>query len=92
MTRIAEVEKAARQARSNASTMRRQLRQLQRSSGPRYVVWYWLQGGRHGAIRMQIHCQTDDLAHAQAERRIAGAQPCCGGRKHVYIHDRAAHS
>jgi len=88
MTNLTETERTARQARRNALTMRRQLRQLQQPTGPRYVVRYRLKGGRHGAVSMCIHCQTDDLAVAREQRKLAGAQPCCGGIQNVYIHDR----
>lgn len=70
--------------------MRRQLRQLQQSTGPRYVVWYWLQGGKTQAVKMQIHCQTDDPTEAREQRELAGAQPCCSGRQNVFIFDREA--
>lgn len=85
---LSETERTARQARRNALTMRKQLRQLQQSTGPRYVVWYWLQGGKYGAVSMCVHCQTDDWTEARQKRELAGAQPCCGGRQNVYIFDR----
>ena len=85
---LSETERIARQYRRNVQTMRRQLRQLKQSTGPRYVVWYWLQGGRNGAVSMCVHCQTDDLSEAQQQRELAGAQPCCGGCNNVFIFDR----
>lgn len=83
-----EAERTARQARRNARTMRRHLRQLHESSGPRYVVWYWLQGGKTQAVKLQIHCQTDDLSEARQQRKLAGAQPCCGGGNSAHIFER----
>lgn len=90
MTTLTETERTARQARRNALSMRRQLRQLKESTGPRYVVWYWLQGGKTQAVKMQIQCQTDELAKAREQRALAGAQPCCGGVRNVFIFDREA--
>jgi len=82
------IQKQAKLLSMQAMEMKRQIKSLHESDGPRYCVWFWVTAGKGQHKVLQIYEETDRLDEAHSILAVCNSQPCCGLDNRARIYDR----